>query len=103
MSSLLNEKLDVLNVGLDSFADTINHTGGTAHQVDWQPPAAGDRALGFNLAKTINNEKIDAANKIAFDRYLSSQPIATGIATAKEAIKGLGERQLLHSGPPITW
>jgi hypothetical protein len=101
MSSLLNEKLDVLNVGLDSFAETINQSGGIAHKIDWQPPAIGDRTIGLNLAKTINNEKIDAANKIAFDRYLSSQPIATGIATAIEAMNGLGERQLLHSGPPI--
>ncbi len=101
MGSLLNENLDVLNVGLDSFADTVNQSGGIAHQVDWQPPAAGDRRIGFNLAKTINNDKIDAANKIAFGRYLSSQPIATGIAPAIEAMKGLGERQLLHSGPPI--
>jgi len=103
MSSLLNEKLDILNVGLDSFADTVNQSGGIAHQVGWQPPAAGDRRIGLELAKTINNDKIDAANKIAFDRYLSSQPIATGIAPAIEAISGLGERQLLHSGPPITW
>lgn len=103
MSSLLNEKLDVLNVGLEPFADTINQTGGVAHKIDWQPPASGDREIGLGLAKTINDEKINQANKTAFDRYLSAQPVAIGIAPAREALKGLGERQLLHAGPPISW
>ena len=43
--------LTAVNVGLDSFYDSIKAQGGTAVQVDWRPPAGGNEKLMAILAK----------------------------------------------------
>jgi hypothetical protein len=48
-------------------------------------------------------EKIDKANTEAVRRLNSSEPVLVDIAPAREVIPGLGDRMILHSGPPITW
>jgi FdrA protein len=44
-------KLAAINVGLESFFDSIMAQGGTAVHVDWRPPAGGDEKLMAILAK----------------------------------------------------
>ena len=44
-------ELAAINVGLESFYDSIVAQGGTAVQVDWRPPAGGDEKLMAILAK----------------------------------------------------
>jgi hypothetical protein len=51
----------------------------------------------------MNDGKINAANQVALERYLAAQPILIGVGVAREELKGLGPRMLLHSGPPIAW
>ncbi|MCB0055893.1 MAG: DUF1116 domain-containing protein, partial [Caldilineaceae bacterium] len=46
---------------------------------------------------------IDRANEIALDRMMSARPILRTVARAGDVIPGMGERMLLHAGPPITW
>ncbi len=46
---------------------------------------------------------IDRANQIALDRMMSARPILRTVARAGDVIPGMGERMLLHAGPPITW
>lgn len=46
---------------------------------------------------------IDQANATAVERMMSARPILRRVAPAREVISGLGDRQLLHAGPPITW
>ncbi|MGC9489922.1 MAG: DUF1116 domain-containing protein [Thermovirgaceae bacterium] len=46
---------------------------------------------------------IDKANQEAISRLLSAQPILVGMGLAKDVIPGMGERVLLHAGPPIDW
>ena len=103
IKDLFEQELQVINVGLSSFADSIQLTGGKAIQLDWRPHAAGDRETGMKLAMLINNPEIEAANRTAHDRFLSAQPILTGVQSARHAIPNLGERTLLHAGPPIEW
>jgi len=43
--------LAVINVGLESFRDSIVAQGGTAVHVDWRPPAGGNEKLMAILAK----------------------------------------------------
>ncbi len=43
--------LVAINVGLESFADSIRAQGGAAVHVDWRPPAGGDERLMGILAK----------------------------------------------------
>jgi hypothetical protein len=100
---LFQEELAVLNVGLGSFADEIVQAGGKAVKISWAPPAGGDPAVGKALARLVNDAKIEAANQKSFAAYLGADPTLVGIALAREAIVGMNERRILHSGPPIAW
>ena len=48
-------------------------------------------------------EKIAAANTEAVKRINAADPGLVDIAPAGEVIAGLGDRMILHSGPPIDW
>lgn len=102
-SKLFEQELHVINVGLASFADSIQQTRGQAIQLDWRPPAAGDREAGKKLALLINDQAVEAANRTAHERFLAAQPVLMGVEPARHSIPGLGERTLLHAGPPIAW
>jgi hypothetical protein len=99
----MSEGLNVINVGLSSFADAVQVAGGDAVNVEWRPPADGNVATGKALAKVVNNQTIDAANRIAFEKYQNAQPILEGIGRAGDVLPDMGERTILHSGPPIDW
>ena len=103
MTNLFTSDLKVINVGLDAFADSIIQNGGNATKVAWRPPALGDTNTGRALATLINNEEVDAANRIALSRYLAANPVLKGVGKAANSVPGMGERTLLHAGPPISW
>ncbi|KDF01416.1 hypothetical protein Y900_021375 [Mycolicibacterium aromaticivorans JS19b1 = JCM 16368] len=105
MKELLQQDLSVVNVGLQSFAANITAAGGRATSVTWAPPAGADPALGWTLATLIGDPRIEAANTIAFERYLGAQPRLVDLVRAGEVMAGLGpgERRILHAGPPIDW
>ena len=103
MSALFSKPLSILNVGLASFADAIVQRGGTATRIEWAPPANGDAAVGTALARLVNDEKVEAANAQAAERYLAAQPRLEGIGIAREVLPGMGSRMILHAGPPIAW
>ncbi len=50
-------ELAAINVGLESFYDSIKAQGGTAVQVDWRPPAGGNEKLMAILAKMKEMKK----------------------------------------------
>jgi hypothetical protein len=99
------QDLKVVNVGLQGFATDITAAGGQVTNVTWAPPAGADPALGWTLATLVGDPRIEAANQIAFERYLAAQPRLIDLVRAGEAIAGLGpgEHRILHSGPPIEW
>jgi hypothetical protein len=100
---LFEQELQVLNVGLASFADEIVQAGGKATHIEWAPPAGGDRAVGWALARLVNDAEVEAANRKAFAAYLTAQPEVVGIGLAREVVPGMDEQRVLHSGPPIEW
>ncbi len=102
MARLVERKLGVLNVGLAQFAEAIATAGGAALQVDWAPPAAGDRDAAMALARLVNAPAIENANRKAFEAFLAASPVLRGVASARE-LPGLTGRMLLHAGPPIEW
>jgi len=93
----------VLNLGVAAFGEAIRESGGSAVDIDWRPPADGSREAGLALAGTVNDPRVETANRVAFDRFLAAEPRATGIARASEALPGMGERTILHAGPPVAW
>jgi Protein of unknown function (DUF1116) len=103
MPQLASASLDVINVGLAQFAETIAAAGGRALQLDWSPPALGDRALGMALARLTRHRKVEQANEKAFAAFLNASPALRGVATAGQTLAKMGERMLLHAGPPVAW
>jgi hypothetical protein len=105
MKPLFKDGLTVVNVGLAGFAANVTAAGGSALGLDWQPPAQGDRDAGWALARTLADPRVDAANKVAFARFLEANPVLVDIATARDAIAGMssGRKLILHAGPPIAW
>ena len=46
---------------------------------------------------------VEAANARAVERMLAADPVLVDVAVAGDAIEGLGDRTILHAGPPIEW
>jgi uncharacterized protein DUF1116 len=103
VSTLFDRDLRVINVGIASFADAIRQGGAHATQLDWAPPAQGDRAAGAALAALVNHPRVEAANAKAFAAYSAAMPVLEGIGTARKCIPRMTGRMLLHAGPPIEW
>lgn len=103
IQALFQERLQVLNVGLSSFADSITKAGGSVLQIEWSPPAEGQQEIGRSLAQLVNLLSVENANQSAFDAYQSAQPVLNGVGTAGQVLPNMAERMILHSGPPIAW
>jgi hypothetical protein len=106
ISALFNTPLQVVNIGIGTFAETLRQQDVPVVEVDWQPPAGGNPALVEILKQTDGTralaEKIDAANREAIERILASQPQVVDVQPAAQAL-GLTGRTVLHAGPPIAW
>lgn len=103
MNKLFQEYQPLINIGLQSFADSIVAAGGKAVHLDWTPPAGGNRAAGWCLAQLLNHPSLEAANEKAYATFLAAQPILVGVGAAREHLPGMGDRMILHAGPPIAW
>ena len=107
-SVLFPDGVRAVNVGLDMFAQPLAASGATVASLDWRPPAEGDRDVGVLLARLEDDpddpvgRRIAAANATAVERLLAAQPMLVDVQPARVAL-GLGDRQILHSGPPIEW
>jgi hypothetical protein len=47
--------------------------------------------------------RIEAANAEAVGRMTASDPVLIDVVPAREIARDLGERMILHAGPPISW
>src|SRR5689334_338671 len=47
--------------------------------------------------------RIDAANAEAVRRLEQATPVLVDMAPARDVVPRLGERTVLHSGPPVSW
>lgn len=105
LNELFQQKLHVVNFGIESFYDDLVSQKVDAVHVDWKPVAGGDKVAAANLRKLKAPElaaKIDAANKEALARILAAQPTIVGLGIAGEVIPGMSKKTILHAGPPVT-
>ena len=101
IGDLFGDGLKVVNIGLESFAESIRRAGGEAVQVDWRPTAdVSPAALERVRARAAD---IRAANAEAARRFLSGAPFIVGMGRAGEVIPGMRRDLLLHAGPPVEW
>lgn len=105
--SLLTEKPRVINIGLQSFNDSITAYGGQSVQYSWRPIAGGNK----KMIKILNflegfSDEIDAENAAVAQRMKLVQPFLIDVVKARDVIPELNDpsqKTLLHAGPPITW
>jgi hypothetical protein len=95
--SLFETPLNVVNVGLPSFAESLEAQDVPVTQVDWRP------SLAPRLRVTSAGVDIEAANREATKRIIQGRPMLVGMGIARDVIPGYHDRLLLHAGPPITW
>jgi len=101
---LFERDLEIVNVGLDQFRQTLEQSGTAVEDVDWNPPDGVHPELNRELTTLLHEgDRINAANETAFERMTEATAVWTDIQTARDAIKGLSGRMLLHAGPPVTW
>ncbi|MCX7706708.1 MAG: DUF1116 domain-containing protein [Anaerolineae bacterium] len=100
---LFRQPLRPINIGLESFYESLLAQGVDAMAVDWRPPLEGY----VELTHTPDGADIEAANAEAFNRIVSGRPMLVGMGIAREVIPGFaparGRMLITHSGPPITW
>jgi hypothetical protein len=98
-------RVAVVNVGLKLFGDAVRSQGVGVVDVDWRIPAGGDPALVAALTTTYGTRStgIEEANAEVCRRLDSAAPVLIGLATARDAVPGMGDRALLHPGPPLAW
>lgn len=101
---LLASNLEVINVGLRHFADTLRSVDVACEHVEWRPPGFGDPAVVEALSLLgAHASRIDAANHEAVGRLLAARPVWVDVAPAREAIPGFTPTTILHAGPPVPW
>lgn len=98
---LFGKKVEIVNIGLESFKEDLEKQGQTVTQVDWTPPGMIDRDILQTLHE--NKETIEQANEEVLKIILNGKPLLIGLDIARNVIPGMKENLLLHSGPPLTW
>ncbi len=95
----------VVNVGLSVLAEAVAAQGAAVVRVDWRPPAGGDTSAVRALTELYGGRsvEIDRANAEVLRRLDKAVPMLVDVRTAREVVPGLGDRTLLHAGPPIAW
>lgn len=95
--AFFGKPLQVVNVGLPSFAASLKAQQVSVMQTDWRPP------LAPRICRTSQGVEIDAANDEATRRIMTGRPVLVGMGIAHEIIPGFHNRLILHAGPPISW
>ena len=93
------QQLTVINVGLQTFAESVRAQGVEVVEVDFRPsPYDAPR-----LTRTRAGVDIEAANAEAVRRIASGKAVLIGLGSARDVIPGMRDKMILHAGPPITW
>jgi hypothetical protein len=110
VADLLQQGPRVLNVGVRTFAETLESIGSAHLHVDWQPPAQGDPELAALLGALADDDtpgslgaRVRAANEEAVRRMFAADPVWEDVRPAREIWPEMDERLLFHAGPPIAW
>lgn len=98
---LFFNELKVVNIGLESFKDTLDQSGVKCLHPLWKPPLGADAKSLIKLHS--KKALIEKANARVMHKILSGKPALIGMAQAGEVIPGMKKDLILHAGPPITW
>jgi hypothetical protein len=101
----LPDDVGVVNVGLSLFAEAIAAQDRPVADVEWRIPAGGDLEAVAALRRLYGPRAaaIDEANAEVVRRLDTAVPLLVGLAPAAEVVPGMGDRMIIHCGPPIAW
>lgn len=100
---LLTSKPRVINIGVESFGDTVTEFGGKAVQFNWTPRAGGNQKLIKILDQLDKMEEIEEQNARVAERIKNGAPFLVDVVPAHTVIPQLKDKVLLHAGPPMKW
>lgn len=106
ISQLLSQPLSAINLGAAMFARDIASQNAQVTHLDWAPPGGGQPEVIAALAALEHPEiaaRIEAANALAVERIITSQPVLVGFGRALDVVPGMTAKTILHAGPPITF
>lgn len=103
IDKLFSSKLSVINVGAETFKCDLEAQQTAVVQLDWRPPASGNKSLLDALDRLADLAVIEEANSKAVDIIKSARPVLVDIAAALDVIPGMSKHTILHSGPPVAW
>ena len=89
----------MVTVGASLFADALTAQMTSPLQVQWAPPVPGS---DDHLAVIAADGRTHAATAESVRRLTAASPRWVDVVPAHEAL-GLGPREFLHAGPPLTW
>jgi hypothetical protein len=101
VADLLGRPLAVANAGVDLFADELERQDVPVERVEWRPPEPGTGEALARLAPEA--AAIARANDEALARLEDAQPMLVGVGVARDLLPDMGDRTILHAGPPIEW
>lgn len=98
-------KIQVVNIGLSCFEESVRRQGASVIGVDWRIPCGGEKDLVAALARLMGSKSsiIDAANAEVIARLNNGAPLLVGVDKAGAVVPRMGERTLLHCGPALAW
>lgn len=99
---LFNSNIHAINMGLESFNDTLITQRIESIHLDWKPPAQGNTHIA-SILSSLNIKKINKANQMAFERINQAEPVLTDIKYAKDVIPDMDRYTIGHAGPPLLW
>jgi hypothetical protein len=101
----LPDAVEVINVGLDLFADAVAAQGTAVTSVDWRIPGGGDEKVVAALRRLYgpHADDVDAANAEVVRRLDTGVPRLVDLAPAASVVPGFAARALLHCGPPLAF
>ena len=101
---LYSQRLAVVNIGVETFHESMQIAGAQSVHVSWKPPALGNEELcSILLALEDQRDEIDHANALAIDKVLNAQPVWIDVGPAASVIPGFTADTVLHAGPPVRW
>jgi hypothetical protein len=101
----LPTEANIINLGLPLFAEAVREQGATVTHVDWGVPSGSEPDVVAALTRSygVRSVAFDVANAEVIARLDKASPMLTAVAPAGDVIPRLGDRMLLHAGPPIEY
>lgn len=103
IKDLFNQELKVINIGTSMFKKDLDLQNRESVQVEWKPPAGGNIELIKALDDIQGDDRVSEANDKAIKILKEAHPHLVDIDLAINAIPGMHQKKILHSGPPIQW